>query len=461
MGEMLADQAASEQGPTAPRLQTLPGEQRRSLPWTASAGGRAHRFSSEATHDARQEQALMPTTTSSRAIKPAERTRGIKYAVRDIVELAQDAARSGREMLYLNIGDPNLFDFAPPQIIIETTYQAMRANHNGYAPSSGIPQAIAAVEREAERKGIASICHTYITSGASEAIDLATAALANPGDNMLTPSPGYPFYTAVLAKLGIESRPYYLDEDNGWQPDLLDIAAKIDGRTRAVVLVNPNNPTGSLCSPELQRSLIDLALEHNLLIFSDEIYDKLLFDGRTHVSTAALSSEAKVVTFNGLSKSYVVPGFRIGWGVISGPPAELEEYCEAIRKMERARLSVNHPEQYAIQPALESNQDHIEQMIKKLTIRRDITAERLNAIDGITCVPPAAAFYAFPRIDLGVPDEVFCARVIRETGVVIVPGSGFGQRPGTQHFRVVFLPPEAMLEKAFDRIAEVAASCRG
>jgi alanine-synthesizing transaminase len=215
-----------------------------------------------------------------------------------------------------------------------------------------------------------------------------------------------------------------------------------------------------MATDDTLRALLDLAIEHNLVVLSDEIYDKLVFDGETHTSTAALSREAKVITFNGLSKAYVVPGFRIGWGVISGPQEELVEYTEAIQKLERARLSANHPEQFAIKPALESTQLHISDMMERLQRRRDITTERLNAIDGITCVRPRGAFYAFPKIDLGVSDAEFCARVIRETGVVIVPGEGFGQRPGTNHFRVVFLPQDEVLEKAFDRIAEIAAEHR-
>jgi alanine-synthesizing transaminase len=261
-------------------------------------------------------------TTTARTIEPADRTRDIKYAVRDVILLADEAKKAGREMLYLNIGDPNIFDFAPPKHIIESTYRAMVANKNGYAPSSGIPEAVEAVKREAERKGIRPVCHAYVTSGASEAIELAMSALVNPGQNVLTPSPGYPLYTAVISKLGVENRPYFLDEGNGWQPDIEDIASKIDEKTKAIVLINPNNPTGSLYSTEILQALIDLAIERNIVVFSDEIYDKLVFDGDAHTSTAALSREAKVITFNGLSKAYVVPGFRIGWGVISGPEEE-------------------------------------------------------------------------------------------------------------------------------------------
>ncbi|MCP4590683.1 MAG: aminotransferase class I/II-fold pyridoxal phosphate-dependent enzyme [bacterium] len=398
--------------------------------------------------------------SATKRIVPATRTENIKYAIRDILCIADEAKAAGKDMLYLNIGDPNIFGFAPPRHILDDSYQAMLANNLGYSGSDGVDEALGAVRRSAERKGIGGIQHTYICSGCSEAIDLALIALVNRGENVLTPSPGYPLYTAILSKLEAENRPYYLDEENGWRPDVADIKSKINDKTRAIVLINPNNPTGSLYPRESLQAVIDLAMEHNLVIFSDEIYDKLIFDGREHVSTAALSSEVPVITFNGLSKSYVVPGFRIGWGVVSGPAEMLEDYCEAIRKMERARLSANHPQQYAIKGALEGDQSNLHQFIEALQRRRDITVEGLNAIDGITCVKPEGAFYAFPRVDLGVPDSQLCTEIIRETGVVIVPGSGFGQRPGTQHFRVVFLPADELLAKAFERIDSIAKKYR-
>lgn len=396
---------------------------------------------------------------------PAARTREIRYAVRDVLLVADEVARTGREMLYLNIGDPNLYDFAPPAHIVDAVARAMRDNLNGYAPSSGIPDAVGAIRHEAERKGIsgsrgdgAEIQHIYVTSGCSEAIELALAALVNPGENVLTPSPGYPLYTAVLAKIGAERRDYYLDEEDGWQPDIDDIEHKIDAKTRALVLINPNNPTGSLCTRNRLERLIEIALKHDLVIISDEIYDKLIFDNGEHISTASLSREAKIITFNGLSKSYVVPGFRIGWGIVSGPREQLGDYCEAIRKMERARISANHPEQYAIRPALEGPQDHIAKMMQRLTMQRDLLTKRLNSIRGISCVKPAGAFYAFPRLHDAVSDSEFTTRLIREEGVVVVPGSGFGQKPGTQHFRVVFLPNAEILEKAFAGIERVLGS---
>lgn len=387
-------------------------------------------------------------------IKPAKRTENVTYAVRDIVVLADEVAKTGKEMLYLNIGDPNLFDFEPPRHLIEETYKAMLKNYNGYAPSSGIKPAIEAIEKEAERKGIKNIQDIFITTGASEAIDICLTALLNEGENVLTPTPGYPLYTAIQSKLQLFENPYYLKEDNGWQPDIDDIKSKINERTRAIIIINPNNPTGSNASKETLQQIIDIAIEHNLVIFSDEIYDKLLMDGETHVSIASLNPEVPVVTFGGLSKNYMVPGFRIGWGIVSGNKESLKDYIDAINKLLRARLCANHPEQYGIAPSLLGDQSHLEVAVKKLTSRRNLTVKMLNSIPGISCVEPRGAFYAFPRIHNIKDDVHWTSELIKETGVVVVPGSGFGQLPGTNHFRVVFLPPEEILEKAFNAISK-------
>jgi len=396
----------------------------------------------------------------SRAIQPARRTEKITYAVRDVIAWADEAAAAGKEILYLNIGDPNLFDFETPPHVVEATVEALRANKNGYAPSSGVEAARQAIERDNAKKGITNIVHTYVTTGSSEAIDLALAALLNPGDNVLVPSPGYPLYPAVLARLDAEERGYALDEGNGWQPNVESIRSQIDERTKALVVINPNNPTGSVTGPEVLEELIAIALEHNLVLFSDEIYDRLIFEPGSFTATASLSSEAKIITLHGLSKVFIAPGYRIGWASISGPADELGEYCEAIQKLERARLSANHPEQYAIAPALDTPPDFLDEVLAKLRRRRDLVVEGLNTIPGISCVEPKGAFYAFPKIDLPISDSEFCARVVRETGVVIVPGSGFGKLAGDGHFRVVFLPPEDVLSRALDRIAEVADALR-
>ncbi len=389
----------------------------------------------------------------SRTIRPAVRTKNITYAVRDIVVLANEVAKTGKEMLYLNIGDPNLFDFAPPRHMVEATYKAMLSNYNGYSPSSGIKPALDSIAKEAERKNIRNVQDIFITTGASEAIDICLTALVNQGENVLTPTPGYPLYTAIASKLQNMENPYYLNEENGWQPDLDDIRSKINDKTRAIIIINPNNPTGSNCSQDTLEELIKIAKDNNLIIFADEIYDKLLFEGGNHTSIASLDSEAPMVTFGGLSKNYMVPGFRIGWGIVSGDRAVLKDYIEAINKLLRARLSANHPEQYAIPTALDGDQSHLVTANQKLTSRRDMTVEMLNAIPGISCVKPEGAFYAFPRLHINTPDNIFVAELIRETGVVVVPGSGFGQVPGTNHFRVVFLPPEDILIKAYNNIA--------
>lgn len=387
-------------------------------------------------------------------IKPAVRTENVTYAVRDIVVLANQVAKTGKEMLYLNIGDPNLFDWEPPKHLVEETYKAMLKNFNGYAPSSGIKPAIEAIENEADRKGIKNVHDIFVTTGASEAIDICLTALVNEGENVLTPTPGYPLYTAIQSKLQMMENPYYLDEDNGWQPDIDDIKSKINNKTRAIILINPNNPTGSVFSKETLQQIIDIAVEHNLVIFADEIYDKLLMDGKTHVSIASLNSEVPMITFGGLSKNYMVPGFRIGWGIVSGDNNILKDYIEAINKLLRARLSANHPEQYGIAPSLLGDQSHLEVAMKKLTTRRDITINMLNSIDGISCVAPQGAFYAFPRLLNAKNDSHWCAELIKQKGVVVVPGTGFGQVPGTSHFRLVFLPPENILEKAYKAISE-------
>ncbi len=385
-------------------------------------------------------------------IVPAVRTENITYAVRDIVVLANQVAKTGKEMLYLNIGDPNIYDFAPPKYLVDATYQAMLKNLNGYAPSSGIKEAVAAIEKEADRKGITNVHDIFVTTGASEAIDICLTALVNDGENVLTPTPGYPLYTAIASKLQMMENPYYLNESNGWLPDIDDIKLKINDKTRAIILINPNNPTGSIYTEENLRQIIDLALKHNLVIFADEIYDRLLFDGKKQISIGALNKDVSCITFGGLSKNYMVPGFRIGWGIVSGRKEVLADYIEAINKILRARLSANHPEQYGIKPCLEGDQDHLVEAMKKLSKRRDLTVEMLNAIPGISCVKPEGAFYAFPKLEMKQPDNHFVAELIKETGVVVVPGSGFGQVPGTKHFRVVFLPNEQILEKAYKAI---------
>lgn len=393
-------------------------------------------------------------------IEPARKVADIKYAVRDILVVADEARRAGRDMLYLNVGDPNIYDFETPEVIVEAICRAVRDNKNGYAPSDGIPAALAAIRADAESKGIRDIQDVYISNGCSEGIEIALGALCNPGDNILTPSPGYPLYTALVAKLDLAPNPYFLDEGDGWQPDIADIEARINDRTRALVVINPNNPTGSVCSRATLEKLVDVCERHGILLIADEIYGELTLDGAEHIPMASVASGTPVLTFDGLSKAYLGPGLRVGWGILSGEAARLESYRGAIAQLCRARLSSNHPQQFAIEPAL-ADKSHLAAVREKLTRRRDITVERLNAVDGISCVPPLGAFYAFPSLDVPeAEEEGFIADLIRATGVVVVHGGGFGQRPGTAHFRVVFLPPEETLERAYGQIARFMAEHR-
>jgi alanine-synthesizing transaminase len=277
----------------------------------------------------------------------------------------------------------------------------------------------------------------------------------NPGDDLLTPCPDYPLYSAVLAKLEIGLNTYYLNEEDGWQPDLEDIERKITPRTRGIVLINPNNPTGSVCTRKMLEQIADLARRHNLIIFADEIYDKLIMDDDApHVAMAAVAPDVPVITFGGLSKNYLAPGWRIGWGIASGEASVIKPYLEGVNKLLRSRLCANHPEQYAIKAALEGPQDHLIEVKRKLRSRRDLTMKWCAETARVSCVAPTGAFYAYPSIDIPEGDDVFVTELIRQKHVTVVHGSGFGQRPGTKHFRIVFLPEEKTLTAAYSAIAD-------
>src|SRR6266702_6084021 len=395
----------------------------------------------------------MPVTQTL-AITPAQRLDNLRYAIRDLVGLANEVKKQGNKVLYLNVGDPNIFDFATPSHVIEAAYRAMRDNKNGYAPSEGVPEALEAIRAEAVRGGISSVQDVFVTNGAGEGVDVCLTALLNPGENVLTPSPDYPLYTAVLCKTGAEMNSYFLNEEDAWQPELDNLRKKINSRTRAIILINPNNPTGALCTRKMLEQIAELARQHNLLIIADEIYNKLILDGAEHVSIAAVAPDIPVVTIGGLSKNYLAPGWRIGWGIVSGEAAAVKPYIEGIHKLLRSRLCANHPEQYAIKPALEGPQDHLMEVRRKLRSRRDLTVKWANSTSRLSCVAPRGAFYAFPRLDIPETDDVFVKELCLQKHVLVVHGSGFGQKPGTRHFRIVFLPDEQTLAKAYQGIGE-------
>jgi len=386
-------------------------------------------------------------------IKPAFRTLQVEYAIRDIVEASEEAKKAGKDLIYLNIGDPIKYGFKTPDSIIEVVCQALWKNYNSYSDSPGIPEAIEAIRNYALKKGIEPI-DIYITQGATEAIEFAISALVNSEENILLPCPCYPLYQAIISKFRIEPRYYFLDENKNWEPDIESIESLIDKKTRAIVIINPNNPTGAIYSKEALKKIVEIAQKYNLVIFSDEIYDQyILEDNLEHVSIASLSNNVPVVTFNGLSKNYFAPGFRIGWGIISGPKEILKDYIEAIHKLARTRLCAPHPLQFAIPVALNNENHYIRDVIIKLKRRRDILVGGLNQIPFISCVKPLGAFYAFPSINIpDIDDLEFTKRLILEEGVVVVHGSGFGQKSGTKHFRIIFLPEEETLKEALERI---------
>ncbi|MDJ0765952.1 MAG: aminotransferase class I/II-fold pyridoxal phosphate-dependent enzyme [Myxococcota bacterium] len=387
------------------------------------------------------------------AIVAAERTRGVKYAIRDIVMMADALKKQGREVVHLNIGDPITYDFATPPHIIDAIYQELLNGNTGYSPSHGIAAAVQAIGQEAERKGIVNISQICVTHGASEGIELALTALVNPGENVLMPTPGYPLYTAVLSKIGAIANPYYLDEGNEWQPDVADIANKVNDKTRAIVVINPNNPTGSIADEATLGQIVELARQHGLLIFADEIYDKILLEGKPPTPLAKIAQDHPCITFNGLSKSYIGPGLRMGWAIITGDPKAHADFTDAFMKMARARLCPTTPMQGAISAALQGDQSHLADMSARLKTRRDLVVSRINAMDGFQCVVPKGAFYVFPTIQDAASDWDFAVDLLEETGVVTVPGTGFGQRPGTKHLRIVLLPPEDVLNQAMDKLA--------
>jgi alanine-synthesizing transaminase len=400
----------------------------------------------------------MPVTQANQ-VAAAKRLENVRYAIRDLACVADEVIKQGHKVLPLNVGDPLNFDFQTPPHIIEAAYKAMRDGKNGYAPSPGVHEALEAIRGEAARKGITTAQDVFVTSGVSETVDLCISALVNPGEDILTPSPDYPLYSAVLCKLGIALNAYDLNEDDAWHPELADIERKRTPHTRAIVLINPNNPTGSLCSRQMLEQIAETARRHNLVVFADEIYDKLILpdsngDVTPHIAFASVAPDVPCITFGGMSKNYLVPGWRIGWGIVSGDATAVKPYTEGIHRLLRARLCANHPEQYAIKPALEGPQDHLIEMRRKLRSRRDLTQKWCQSTPRVSCVEPRGAFYAFPRIDIPESDEVFVKELIRRKHVMVVHGSGFGQKPGTQHFRIVFLPDEKTLSTAYAGIAE-------
>ena len=385
----------------------------------------------------------------------------VLYDVRGpIVDAAKQMEDEGQKIIKLNIGNLAPFGFQPPEEIVQDMIRNL-PDSAGYSDSKGIFSARKAVMHYTQEQGIegVTIDDIYLGNGASDLIGMAANALLSEGDEMLVPAPDYPLWTAVASLSGGKPVHYLCDEANGWMPNLDDIRAKVTSRTKAIVVINPNNPTGALYSNELLLGIIEIAREHNLVIMADEVYDKVLYDGVKHTALASLATDVLTLTFNSLSKAYRSCGFRAGWMVISGDKESARDYIEGINMLANIKLGSNVPGQYAIQTALGGYQS-IHDLVKeggRLRRQRDLAYELISAIPGVSCVKPQAALYMFPRLDPAMypiaDDRDFFMQVLRATRVMLVQGSGFNY-PDNQHFRIVFLPHKSDLREAIGRLAK-------
>jgi alanine-synthesizing transaminase len=359
---------------------------------------------------------------------------------------------------YLNVGNPPAFGFQPPRHLIEAVEKALRDGENGYGPSAGVAPAREAIAEDYSQRGWpASPDRVVVTAGTSEGIELALTALADVGDDVLVPMPTYPLYTAVIAKLGACARYYRTDPANGWTPDFDHLERVVTAQTRAIVIIDPNNPTGATYPPDVRRRLIAFAERRGLPILADEVYEDLAFSG----SIAPLGSfapDAPIISFSSLSKGYLAPGWRTGWLTVGRTP-RLDDVLVAIRKLADGRLCSTVPTQYGIVAALKGDRSHQVRFREALRAQAAVTSERLNAIPGITCVPPTAAFYAFPKVALPArhSDEDYVLSLLRTTGVLCVHGSGFGMPASEGYFRVVFLASPDELNEIYSLVADFTA----
>ena len=370
----------------------------------------------------------------------AGRVDRFSYAIRNIVSEAKAVEARGTRVRYLNIGDPVAFGFRTPPHLVEAAVAAMRTGHNGYLPSAGIPSAREAVAADYRERGVTvSPDRVLITTGTSEGIDLALNALVNDGEEVLVPLPTYPLYTAVLAKIGAAPKYYRTDPKRDWLPDLDHLRSLVSDRTRVLVVIDPNNPTGAVYPASVRRALIDFAEQHELTILADEVYGDLGFDGSVPL-LGTLEPDAPIISFSSLSKAYLAPGWRAGWLVVGASP-RLDPVLAAIKKLADGRLCSPGPMQYAVTAALTGDRSHQPLFRQALVERARVTTTMLNAIPGMSCVPPRAAFYALPSVTLppGRTDEDFVLALLRETGILCVHGSGFGMPPEQGFFRIVFL----------------------
>ena len=402
-----------------------------------------------------------------KTVQKSAKLANVLYDIRGpIMDAARQMEEEGHKIIRLNIGNLAVFGFDAPEEIQQDMIHNL-GNASGYSDSKGIFAARKAVMHETQKQGISGVTmdDIYLGNGASELIAMSTNALLDDGDELLLPAPDYPLWTAATSLSGGTPVHYLCDEANGWMPDLDDIRRKVTPRTKGIVVINPNNPTGALYSEELLKAIVAVAREHNLVILADEVYDKVLYDGVKHRAIASLSDDVITLTFNSLSKSYRSCGYRAGWLVVSGDRKSAADYVEGLTMLSNMRLCANVPGQYAIQTALGGYQS-INELVGeggRLRRQRDLAYELITAIPGVTCVKPQAALYMFPRLDPKVypiqDDRQFFLELLQQTRVMLVQGTGFNW-PSPDHFRIVFLPHEDDLREAIGRIAKFLAGYR-
>ena len=393
-------------------------------------------------------------------ILKSQKLNNVCYDIRGpVLELAQRMEEEGHKIIKLNIGNVGVFGFDPPEEIQLDMIRNL-SNASAYSDSKGIFAARKAIMQYCQEKGIQGVTldDVYTGNGVSELIVLSMNALLNDGDEVLVPMPDYPLWTAAVSLSSGTPVHYLCDESKDWAPDLNDLRKKITPRTKAIVVINPNNPTGAIYSKEVLMEMTQIAREHGLILFADEIYDKMLYDGEKHLSLASLSRDVVIITFNGLSKNYRSCGYRAGWMIVSGDKEMVRDYIEGLNMLASMRLCANVPGQYAIQTALGGYQS-INDLVSeggRLAKQRDLAWKLITDIPGVTCVKPKSALYLFPKLDPEIypieDDQQFVADLLKEEKVLLVQGSGFNWiKP--DHFRVVFLPHEDVLKEAIGRLA--------
>ena len=400
----------------------------------------------------------MGTPKTSAMIPPASRMATVSYSIRRVVAEARKAEAAGRKIYYLNTGDPVHAGFRPPAHMVDAVHEALRNGEHGYGPSIGLPEAREAVAAENTSRGWPiSADRVVMTSGSSEGIDFVLTALADPGDEVLVPLPTYPLYTAILHKIGAREVYYRTDPKTGWQPDPREVRRLISPRTKALVINDPNNPTGASYAQPIRRELLDIADEHNVPVIADEIYQDVAFDGPV-APIGSLNPDAPVLSLSGLSKGYLVPGWRTGWLAVGGRD-RLKDVLAAIVKLAEGRLCSTMPMQRAVVAALNGDRSHQAAFRTALRERAELVYARANAVPRISSTRPAAAFYAMPKVELpcGKSDADFIIDLVHATGVLCVHGSGFGMDPADGYFRMVTLAPPAQLNEIWDLIAAFTA----